>query len=124
MKTFRVLLVEDNEELRRLYKDNFEAHNFEVFESADGQTAVDDALIRQPDAIILDLMLPKRGGLGVLRIIRTLPELKNVPVIILTALDNGEYREVAKGMVQGYFLKTQIKPGDLVRKVREFLEAN
>lgn len=122
MKTYRVLLIEDNEELRLLYKENFRHHNFEVFEAADGQVAIDMALINAPDAIILDLMLPKQGGLGALKIIRSLPELKHIPVIVLTALDNPEYHQAAKDMVQGYFLKTQIKPMELVERVRQFLE--
>ncbi len=53
-----VLLVEDNTELRTLYKEIFTHNNFEVFEAADGQIAIDEALTNRPDAIILDLMLP------------------------------------------------------------------
>lgn len=118
-----VLLVEDNDELRALYKDAFSRNNFTVFEAADGQLAVDMAVMHKPEMIILDLMLPRQGGLGALRIFRSLPECKHTPIIVLTALPNPEYKEEAKSRVQGYYLKTEIKPKELVDKVLELLEA-
>lgn len=123
MKGRSVLLIEDNEELRRLYKEVFHHNNYTVYEAGDGQIGVDYALMYKPDAIILDLMLPRQGGLGALRVFRSLPECKNVPIFILTALPNPEYQEMAKDRVQGYFLKTQIKPRDLVAQVEGALAA-
>jgi DNA-binding response OmpR family regulator len=121
MSARKVLLIEDNEELRKMYADVFERHNYTVYEAGDGQTGVDYALIYKPDAIILDLMLPRQGGLGALRVFRSNPELKHTPVFILTALPNPEYQQVAASLVQGYFLKTQIKPKELVETVSKAL---
>lgn len=120
----KILLVEDNESLRALYREVFEHNNFEVVEAVDGQAAVNVAVIQKPDVITLDLMLPNQGGLGTLKVLRSLPETKNTPIIILTALPNPEYREQAKGRVQGFYLKTEIKPQELVEKVRELLPAH
>lgn len=117
MSARKVLLIEDNEELRKLYKEVFKRHDFEVYEAGDGQVGVDYALMYKPDAIILDLMLPRQGGLGALRVFRSLPECREMPIFILTALPNPEYQEMAKGRVQGYFLKTQVKPKELVDAV-------
>ncbi|MDP3992866.1 MAG: response regulator [bacterium] len=117
-----ILLVEDNEELRRLYKEAFKHHGFTVFESGDGLSAIDVALNNSPDVILLDLMLPRQGGLGALKIFRTLPETKHIPIIILTALPNPDYKEQAKNRVQGYYLKTEITPKELVAKVRELID--
>lgn len=121
MANRRVLLVEDNEELRSLYKEIFRHNGYEVFEAADGAQAIDEALACQPHAIILDLMLPRQGGLRALKIFRSLPECRNVPIIILTALPNPDYQKEAGNMVQGYYLKTAIKPQELVAKVTEIL---
>lgn len=119
-----VLLVEDNEELRLLYKEIFQHNNFQVYEAADGQVAIDEALTNRPDAIVLDLMLPRQGGLRALKIYRSLPECKNIPIIILTALPNPEYKTEAGDRVQGFYLKTEVKPQELVAKVRALLETN
>lgn len=108
--------------MRRLYREAFSRNNFAVFEAGDGQSAIDSALIHEPDLILLDLMLPRQGGLGALRVFRSLPECKHTPIIILTALPNPEYKEQAEGRVQGYFLKTEITPKELVAKVRELLD--
>lgn len=121
-RTYRVLLVEDDETLRQLYKEAFTNNNFEVLEAGDGQLGIDTTLQDSPDIIILDLMLPRQGGLGVLRILRSHPDTRNIPVIIMTALPNSEYREVAEGRAQAYFLKTQVKPHELVAKARELLD--
>jgi len=121
MKQRSVLLIEDNQELRQLYKEIFIHNNFQVFEAEDGDTGVNMALTNRPDAIILDLMMPKQGGLGALRVFRSNPDIANTPIFILTALPNQEYREMAKGKVQGYFLKTEITPQKLVSTVAEQL---
>ena len=123
-KVFTILLVEDSEPLRELYKEEFKQNNFNVVEAEDGEIGTNFAIEYRPDIILLDLMLPKRGGLGVVRILRSLPETKEIPIIILTALPNPEYQLDAGTKVQGYFLKTQIRPGDLVKKVRQLLESD
>lgn len=120
----KVLLIEDDPTLRELYKEAFTQAEFEVLEADDGQYGVDLAIQHQPAALILDLMLPRQGGLHVLRILRSMPETRQLPIIILTALPNPEYRELAKGRVQGYFLKTQIKPHELVDAVRQLLDGS
>lgn len=107
-----------------MYRDAFRRNNFEVYEAEDGQTGIDMALTSRPQAIVLDLMLPRQGGLGALKIIRSLPDAKHIPIIILTALPNPEYVDAAKPFVQGYFLKTNIKPSELVNKVRELISEN
>lgn len=122
MHNHRVLLVEDDPELRRLYKEAFEHADFEVIEAEDGETAISTVLTHKPEVVVLDLMLPRQGGIAALRIIRSLPGCRNVPVVILTALPNEEYRESTKDLVQGYFLKTQVKPGDLVTQVTALLK--
>lgn len=122
MNRRRVLLVEDNDELRTLYREIFKHNGYEVFEAVDGSQAIDEALDCQPDVIILDLMLPRQGGLRALKIYRSLPECRNTPIIILTALPNPDYQKEAGSLVQGYYLKTAIKPQELVGKVSALLD--
>ena len=119
----RVLIVEDDESLRFLYKTIFQEADFEVHEANDGLSAIDMAIAKNPHVIILDLMLPKQGGLAALKIIRSHPNLKNMPVVILTALDNPAYRHEAEPHVQGYFLKIEVQPKDLVGYVKKILNS-
>ncbi len=114
--------MEDNDELRMLYREIFRHNGYEVFEAVDGAQAIDEALACQPDMIILDLMLPRQGGLRALKIYRSIPECKNTPIIILTALPNPDYQKEAGNLVQGYYLKTAIKPQELVGKVSALLD--
>ena len=122
MKQRKILLIEDDDELRQLYKEIFIHNGFEVLEAADGDAGVNEALINKPDAIILDLMMPRQGGLGALRVFRSNPESKNVPIFVMTALPDQKYRDMAQDKVQGYFLKTEITPQQLVVKVKAVLD--
>ena len=121
MAKAKILLAEDDTTLRRLYREVFKRAGFEVVEAVDGQEAVDLALNHQPAMIILDLLMPRQGGLGALRVFRTLPECKDIPIIVLTALPNPEYKAEAAPWVQGYYLKTELTPAQLVKKVKVLL---
>ena len=122
MEQRKILLIEDDDELRQLYKEIFIHNGFEVLEAADGDAGVNEALINKPDAIILDLMMPRQGGLGALRVFRSNPESRNVPIFVMTALPDQKYRDMAQDKVQGYFLKTEITPQQLVVKVKAVLD--
>ena len=122
MEQRKILLIEDDDELRQLYKEIFIHNGFEVLEAADGDAGVNEALINRPDAIILDLMMPRQGGLGALRVFRSNPESRNIPIFVMTALPDQKYRDMAQDKVQGYFLKTEITPQQLVVKVKAVLD--
>lgn len=117
----RVMIVEDDQALREMYKDAFRHSGFDVIEASDGQSAIDIALSEEPSVMLLDIMMPKQGGLGTLRIMRTMPELKRTPVFMLTALDNKEYRDIAKDLAQGYILKTEVSIPQLIERVEKII---
>ncbi|MFM8910670.1 MAG: ATPase, T2SS/T4P/T4SS family [Gemmatimonadota bacterium] len=81
----RVLLVEDEEPLRRVMKDLLERDGFVIFEAGDGIQAVDQVDRLKPDALVLDLNLPRLDGFGVLKHLRARAETQRLPVIVLTA---------------------------------------
>jgi CheY-like chemotaxis protein len=81
----RVLLVEDEESLRRVMKDLLEREGFVVFEAADGVVALDEVDRLAPDLVVLDLNLPRLDGYGVLSHLRARPATQKLPVIVLTA---------------------------------------
>ena len=81
----RVLLVDDDGDVRLMTRVNLTFEGFEVDEAADGNSAVDKALAVPPDAVVLDLMMPGRDGFEVLRTLRSDVRLADVPVVVLTA---------------------------------------
>ena len=81
----KVLLVEDEDALRRVVKDLLEREGFTVFEAADGVSALDEIDRAAPDIVVLDLNLPRLDGYGVLSHLRARPQTANLPVIVLTA---------------------------------------
>ena len=81
----KVLLVEDEDSLRRVLKDLLEREGFTVFEAADGVAALDQIDRMAPDIVVLDLNLPRLDGYGVLSHLRARPATADLPVIVLTA---------------------------------------
>ena len=92
----KVLLVEDVEDTRFFMRIELERHGFIVFEAADGQSAVDLAIRETPDVILMDLSLPVMDGFGAARLIRQNEQLKNVPIIAVTAHQETDFRSDAR----------------------------
>ena len=80
-----VLLVEDEDQLRRVMKDLLEREGYKVAEARDGAQALDEVDRSAPDLIMLDLNLPGIDGYGVLQRLRSRPSTSQIPVIVLTA---------------------------------------
>ncbi len=85
-----VLLVEDEESLRRVMKDLLEREGFVVYEASDGVVALDEVDRLAPDLVVLDLNLPRLDGYGVLSHLRARPATAKLPVIVLTAKGDEE----------------------------------
>ncbi|UCG55761.1 MAG: response regulator transcription factor [Phycisphaerales bacterium] len=92
-----VLIIEDDAAMLRGLKDNFEFQGYGVLTAADGEDGLNTALNKQPDLIILDIMLPKINGYEVCRLIRK--ENLTMPIIMLTA--KGEESDVVLGLNLG-----------------------
>jgi CheY-like chemotaxis protein len=81
----KVLLVEDETDLRKMMKILLEIHGFDVVEAADGYEAVEKAVLETPDLILMDMAMPVMGGLDSTRTIRTHTHLSDVPIVAITA---------------------------------------
>lgn len=85
-----VLLVDDEDDLRRVMRDLLEREGFTVQEARDGVQALDEVDRHAPDIIVLDLNLPGLDGYGVLSHIRSRPATRDIPVVVLTAKGDEE----------------------------------
>lgn len=81
----KILVVEDDPSIRELLQYNLEREGFEVRLTADGLKGLEEVQTKWPDLVILDLMLPGKDGLEILRIMRADNKLMSIPVIMLTA---------------------------------------
>ncbi len=90
----RVLVVEDDDELRWAMSSCLAKAGFDVTLVATGADAVRAARARRPDVIVIDVVLPDSGGLGVANAIRRQPELETVPVLFTTGLDSPAVRDL------------------------------
>jgi DNA-binding response OmpR family regulator len=117
-----VLLVEDDPFLSSILQLKLDKENFKTIRAADGEEAL-NLLIEQgirPDAILLDLILPKKNGFEVLETIRQDPTLEKLPVIIISNL--GQPSDIDRGKALGvidYFVKAKLSVDELVNKVKE-----
>ena len=83
----RVLVVDDEPQIRRFLKASLSAHGCEIAEAVDGQDAIRQCASWQPDVVILDLGLPDRDGIDILAEIR---EWSKVPIVVLSAREGGQ----------------------------------
>src|SRR5680860_53043 len=95
----KILLIEDNVDVRENTAEILELSNYEVVVAENGKVGVEKALSHLPDLIICDIMMPVLDGYGVLHALRKNETLQNTPFIFLTAkTERGDFR---KGMEQG-----------------------
>ena len=84
----RILVVEDEENIRLLYKEELQDLGYEVIQASDGREAIEKFDLHRPDLIILDIQLPELDGIETMKVIRE--KSKDVPIILCTAY--GEYK--------------------------------
>ena len=99
MSTPRVLVIEDDDALATLVQYNLEKEGYDVAVAGDGEEGLVQIDERLPDLVILDWMLPKVSGIEVCRRLRSRPETRNIPIIMLTA--RGEESDRVRGLDTG-----------------------
>ena len=116
-----ILVVEDESALAEVLRYNLESEGFKVAVAHDGRSAMEQLEDSHPDLVILDWMLPEMSGLDICRTMRRRPELRDVPVIMLTA--KGEEYDRVRGLDAGaddYVVKP-FSPKELIARVRAVL---
>ena len=120
MKT--IFLVEDDAVVVQVYRAKFLREGFAVEVATDGLVALKMLLTVKPDIVILDLMMPKLNGVDVLKYIRSTPELKATPVIILSnAHMTGLAQEASAIGAEKALLKSSCTPGQLLEVINGLL---
>jgi len=118
----KILIIEDDRFLRKIYKNKLEAEGFEVVEAIEGEEGVHKVESEQPVLVLLDLMLPRKDGFDVLADIKKNPKIKDIPVIILTVL--GQESDIKRGLDLGatnYLVKGQTDLNQVVKVIKQTL---
>jgi two-component system cell cycle response regulator DivK len=117
----RILVVDDQEDNRKILHDLFTSVGYEIIEAEDGEQAVIAAAAHQPDLILMDIQMPVLDGYDATRRIKADPTLRAIPVIVVTsyALSGDEDKARAAGC-DAYITKPY-SPRQLLARVREFL---
>ena len=117
----RILVVEDQEDNRQILRDLLSSAGFEMVEAEDGQQALVAAAEHRPDLILMDIQLPVLDGYEATRRIKANPDLKAIPVIVVTSYalsgDEGKARDAG---CDAYVTKPY-SPRQLLAKIREYL---
>jgi CheY-like chemotaxis protein len=120
----KILLIEDDVFIRDIYSRELKKGEYEVVIAEDGETGIAKATSEQYDIILLDIMLPKKTGIDVLRALRSAPEpYKNTPVYLLTNLGQGSIIKQAVDIgAQGYLLKARFLPSQVLETLDHFFK--
>jgi two-component system alkaline phosphatase synthesis response regulator PhoP len=117
-KARKVLIADDEPDIRELLRYNLAAEGFEVMEAKNGDEALDFSKKFNPDLILLDVMMPKKTGTEVCMLLRSQPQFKNTLIVMLTALsDDGS---VIKGLETGAddYIGKPVSPKVLVTRIK------
>jgi len=118
-----VLLAEDFEDARELYRDYLEFSGFDVETASNGREAIDQAVRLQPDLILMDASMPVLDGWQATRELKANPATRSIPVLALTAHAFDDARQEANAVGCDGFVTKPCLPDDLVARVRSALEA-
>jgi len=91
-----VLLVDDSPEAREMYAVYFATVGCETEQACDGFAAFDRALKRRPDAIVMDLRMPRLDGWETVRLLKNRPQTRDIPIVALTGDDELEHLKLAR----------------------------
>ncbi len=118
-ETKTVLLVDDDLTLREMYEERLKTEGFNIIQATNGEEALVKARESKPHIILLDIMMPKVNGFDVLKELKADEELKNIPVIVLTALIQDVDRVQGKKLgAADYIVKSETMPGEVIAKIK------
>lgn len=121
----KILIVEDDKAICEMYAVAFMREGFTVYTAPDGERALEKYQNKEPDILLLDIMMPKLDGYGVLREVRKDVKKKYIPIVMLTNLDPSHFENNASfDCVDEYLIKANYTPSEVVEKVKGVLKLN
>ncbi len=120
----KIAIIEDDPVINQMYRMKFEAAGFDVQLADNGTRGIELVESFHPDIVLLDLQMPEKDGVEVLRAVRGFDWAKDLPVLILTNLGEEESPSDLKSLgISGYIVKADYTPSQVVELVNETLAA-
>ena len=116
-----ILIADDNDDLRGMWRQLLESNGYHVLEAADGREAAERAVGERPDLVIMDLGMPGMDGLSAVEEIRRHVPPAETEILIVSAYDRLEFRTEAVAAGCGGFMTKPVEPAALLKAVRLLL---
>ena len=117
----RILVVDDQEDLRGVLRDLLIGSGYTVIEAADGETGVAKAKSDRPDLILMDIQMPVIDGYEATRLIKVDPNLKPIPIVAVSSFAMKGDEEKARAAGCDHYVTKPYSPMQLLRLIRGFL---
>ncbi len=117
----KILIVEDDDLNMRLMNDLLQAQGFETFENKNGCKLIELVRLNRPDLIIMDILLPGISGLDLVMGLKADENLKNIPVLVVTALALSGEKKLIKECGCNEYISKPISVSHLLKTVRDLL---
>jgi two-component system, OmpR family, alkaline phosphatase synthesis response regulator PhoP len=118
----KILMIEDDSFLRSLYRDKLKKEGFDFIEATSGVEGMNKIINEGPDLIILDILLPMKGGFDILEEMNVNGLIKEIPVIILSSLkQKSDIEEGRRLGAQDYFVKSETNFSEFLERIKEVI---
>jgi CheY-like chemotaxis protein len=120
---YRILIADDEPHMLKFIEFTLRKGNFEILKANDGAQALEVAEAQKPNVIVMDVLMPGMDGVTALKELKKKPELKMIPVILLTARGHTLDPEEARKAGASCYLTKPFSPTELLRQVQQFAES-
>ena len=119
----KILFIEDEESLQKVMGNMLRQSKYEVFSAMDGEVGIAEARSKNPDLILLDLILPKKNGFEILQELKKDSATKDIPIVVLTHLEGSS--DVERALALGattYLVKANYSLQDILLKIETIFQ--
>ena len=120
---YRILIADDEPHMLKFIEFTLRKGNFEILKANDGAQALEVAEEQKPNVIVMDVLMSGMDGVTALKELKKKPELKMIPVILLTARGHTLDPEEARKAGASCYLTKPFSPTELLRQVQQFAES-
>ena len=122
MSQKRILIVDDDQGILQILKKNLEPQGYEILTASDGQEGLKSARQKNPNLIILDLMLPLLDGYKICRMLKFDRKFKDIPIIMLTSCSQKEDEKLGYEVGADLYITKPFKTEDVMEKIKAMLK--